>query len=57
MSEEIFTSVGRLRPSRVLQYCLLPQLFRDAKAFVRAEACDALGPVLVFRSPRRLPFS
>ena len=57
MSEEILTSIRGMRPSGVLQECLLPQFLRDTKAFERSEARDTLRPVLVFRSSRHLPLS
>lgn len=57
VGEEILASIRGMRPSWVLQKCLLPQLFRYAKTFERSEARDALCPVLVFRFSRRLPIS
>ena len=57
MGADIVTALRRIGPSRVLQECLLSQLFRDAKAFEWSEASDALRPVFVFRSSRHLPLS
>lgn len=53
--EEILTSVRKRWPARMLQECLLPQLFGDAKALERSEASDARAPILVFGLPRRRP--